>query len=428
MAGTEGDWNTAQYVAQHFTKYGLDTEFDAFKALVSYPVESQLKLVYPVEYTAGLAEDVLDEDYTSDTWFRNHAFNGYAPSGNVTAELVYVNYGRLEDFEYLVKDLGLDLKGKIALARYGKNYRGIKVKNAQNFGMIGCVLYSDPYDDGFVQGKTYPDGPWRPKSAIQRGSVDSGSVCVGDPGFLERDPDICGPVGHETLPKIPVLPISYKDAKHFLAQLKNSKAPKSWIGGLDVQYNVGPGPAIVSLYSNNSFEHKTLWNVIGKIKGQEYPDEYILLGNHRDAWVFGAVDPNSGTACMLDLVRSLSDLLKTGWKPKRTIIFCSWDGEEYDLIGSTHFGENRSRELTEKAVVYLNVDSSVSGRNLSISSSSSLKTFIFDSVKQVSSPENVSLFELWDKTVGTLGSGSDYTVSDLDNLVDLTCFVFLGIS
>jgi N-acetylated-alpha-linked acidic dipeptidase len=214
MAGTPGDKKTADYVLQKFKEFGLHSYLQPFHALVVYPSDSSLKITHPPEfaYVADLSEDVIPRDSSSSTWFRNHAFNGYSPSGNVSGELVYVNYGREVDFEHVETNLGISLEGKVALVRYGQNYRGIKVHNAQKRGMIGCILYSDPLDDGFGKGPVYPDGPWRPSSGIQRGAVDTGSYCVGDPLFVERDPNICGLTTAEILPQIPVLPISYRDA------------------------------------------------------------------------------------------------------------------------------------------------------------------------------------------------------------------------
>eukprot|EP00475_Leptophrys_vorax_P039792 TRINITY_DN724_c0_g1_i3.p1 TRINITY_DN724_c0_g1~~TRINITY_DN724_c0_g1_i3.p1 ORF type:complete len:665 (+),score=166.95 TRINITY_DN724_c0_g1_i3:1585-3579(+) len=411
VAGTPGDYKTAVYTLEQFKSYGLDAHIESFRALVAYPNDAKLRLVGGPE--AQLAEDIVSVDPTSDSVLRNHTYHGYSPSGNVTGELVFINYGQREDFEYVTNQLGIDLSGKIALVKYGRSFRGLKVLNAQNYGMAGCLIYSDPQDDGYAKGNTYPEGPWRPASGVQRGSVQFLSRCAGDPALVERDPDVCGDYKSEDLiPKIPSLPLSYGDAKVLLAAIQGNPSPNSWHGGLDVDYHVGPGPAQVSLFVNTTIEVRELWNVVAHVPGALFPEEEVVLGNHRDAWVFGAADPNSGTATLLELARGLGVLMQSGWKPLRSIVLCSWDGEEHGLLGSTNFGETRAEKLSKNAIAYLNVDTAVSGSALEIGISPSLTPFISDVLKDIPDPveESLSLYDTWDKDAKVLGSGSDYTV------------------
>jgi N-acetylated-alpha-linked acidic dipeptidase len=295
-AGSPGARKAAQYVAKQFDRAGLPTHIIQFNALISNPVSAKLTLLQD-NIRAKLAEEIVQQDHTSDTWYRNHSYHAYSPSALVKAPLVYVNYGLEQDFGELEKR-GIPLQGKIAIVKYGRSFRGLKVLNAQKRGMLGMLIYSDPKDDGYVRGATYPDGSWRPKSGIQRGNVQFASRCSGDPGFIERDPDICGYASEDLMPKIPSMPISYEDAKPLLASLGGDNSPPEWHGGLDVPYNIGPGPGVVEMEVNNTREVAKLWNVVVKIPGKDFPDEEIILGNHRDAWVYGAVDPNSGTCTM----------------------------------------------------------------------------------------------------------------------------------
>eukprot|EP00475_Leptophrys_vorax_P039791 TRINITY_DN724_c0_g1_i2.p1 TRINITY_DN724_c0_g1~~TRINITY_DN724_c0_g1_i2.p1 ORF type:complete len:655 (+),score=174.54 TRINITY_DN724_c0_g1_i2:1585-3549(+) len=410
VAGTPGDYKTAVYTLEQFKSYGLDAHIESFRALVAYPNDAKLRLVGGPE--AQLAEDIVSVDPTSDSVLRNHTYHGYSPSGNVTGELVFINYGQREDFEYVTNQLGIDLSGKIALVKYGRNFRGLKVQIAQEYGMAACLIYSDPKDDGFGKGHTYPEGSWRPESGVQRGSVQFNSRCGGDPGLVERDPDVCGYKTEDLIPNISSLPLSYRVARVLLAAIEGHPSPKKWHGDLDVDYNIGPGPAKVSLYVNTSFEVRELWNVIARVPGKLFPEEQVILGNHRDAWAFGAVDPNSGTATLLELARGFGSLLQSGWRPSRSIVLCSWDGEELGLLGSTNFGETHADDLSKNAVAYLNVDSAVSGSKLKISLSPSLNPFVSEVLKDIADPVDMSssLYDTWNKKAGVLGSGSDYTV------------------
>ena len=334
VAGTPGDYQTAQYTLQQFTNAGISAEIIPFKTLINYPVSRSLTMTAPFEYNASLSEDIYPADPTSDTPWRNLTFHGYGASGDVTAEVVYVNYGSADDFAYLAS-IGIDIAGKIALVRYGQVFRGLKVQNAQYAGAVGCLIYSDPADDGFTKGPVYDEGPWRPTSGVQRGSVQFLSRCSGDPGFVERDPQICGGyTTDELIPKIPSLPLSYGDALPLLQSMSGVAPPPAWIGGLNVTYGLGVGPATVRLFVNDTYEVGTLWNVVGTVSWHSScavcqhsgrwlsadvviarllvcaqipgthsdPDvakQQVILGNHRDAWVSHAHDTSNAALLQL---------------------------------------------------------------------------------------------------------------------------------
>jgi N-acetylated-alpha-linked acidic dipeptidase len=365
-------------------------------------------------------------------------FNGYGASGDITAPLVYVNYGLPPDYEALRK-AGVDVKGKIAIARYGKSFRGVKAKVAEDNGALGLIIYSDPADDGYAQGDVYPKGPWRPDSSAQRGSVQFLFIYPGDP-LTPGAPAIPGTPRLRkeqalNLPHIPVQPISYGDAQRLLKPLRGPARPKGFQGGLPFTYHVGGTNDVrVHLKTDIEFATKTIWDVISRIDGSVEKDRWVVLGNHRDAWVFGAVDPNSGTTAMLELGRGLGQLMKSGWQPRRSIILGSWDAEEQGLIGSTEWAEENAVELREKAIAYLNVDVAVSGANFSASSVPSMWKLIRSAAQDVRDPKTgKSIYEAWRNRVrenapdselfdpngnekpapapriGALGSGSDYT-------------------
>ncbi|KAF2029537.1 Zn-dependent exopeptidase [Setomelanomma holmii] len=384
---------------------------------------------WEVKYEARLEEDVLEEDKSSQLADRVPTFHGYSASGNVTAPYVFVNYGTYKDFSEL-QAAKVDLAGKIAVAKYGGVFRGLKVKRAQELGMVGVVIYSDPGDDGELTEKngvaTYPEGPARQPSSVQRGSVQFLSFAPGDPttpGYPSKPGVPRQPVDH-AMPHIPSIPISYLDALPLLRAL-NGHGPKAssfnnyWQGGgLDykgVKYNIGPSPDDVVLNLVNEQEYVTtpLWNVIGVINGS-IPDEVIVLGNHRDAWIAGgAGDPNSGSAAFNEVIRSFGLALQTGWKPLRTIVFASWDGEEYGLVGSTEWVEEYLPWLSGSAVAYLNVDVGANGPSYKLSAAPLLSQVVEETLKLVSSPNQTShgssVYDVWDKRVATMGSGSDFT-------------------
>ena len=446
MAGTIEDKATADYVAQKFRDAGLETETVEYKAWINYPVEISVDLTAPagVEMHGPTREHVDGDPYQDDPRVVM-PFNGMSPSGDVEADVIYANYGTPDDFEKLEK-LNVDIRGKIVLVRYGQNFRGVKVFTAQEHGAAGVIIYSDPADDGWRRGDKYPDGPWRPDTGVQRGSTGFMFEFPGDPttpGVASvaslPESERISPEKSPQMPKIPVTPLSYHDAWPILQHLSGPDSPREWQGSLPFTYHVGPGPARIKMHLKQDYQFRTLWDVIGKVKGAELPEEWVVVGNHRDAWVYGAVDPNSGTAAMLESVHGMGELLKSGWKPKRTIVFCSWDGEEEGLMGSTEWVEQHEAELGH-APAYFNVDVAVSGTKFGASSVPSLKQFLRDLTKVVPSPKGGTLYDAWQKSalpdapstqspteaigdsrrtpaaqvkgdvpVGDLGSGSDYT-------------------
>jgi N-acetylated-alpha-linked acidic dipeptidase len=445
MAGTPEDKATADYVAQKFRDAGLDTEIVEYKVWINYPSEISVDITAPagVQMRGPTREHVDGDPYDNDPRVVM-PFSSMSPSGDVEAEVIYANYGTPEDFEKLAK-LKIDVRGKIVLMRYGQNFRGVKVFVAQEHGAAGVILYSDPFDDGWRRGDKYPDGPWRPDTGVQRGSVGYMFEFPGDPttpGFasLPSLPDSkrISPAQSAQLPKIPVTPLSYHDAAPILQNLAGPDSPRDWQGALPFTYHVGPGPTRLRMHLKQDYQFRILWDVIGRVRGSESPEEWVVAGNHRDAWVYGAVDPNSGTAAMLESVHGVGELLKSGWKPKRTMIFASWDGEEEGLMGSTEWAEQHESDLAH-AAAYFNVDEAVSGSRFGASSVPSLKRFLRDVTKAVPSPKGGTVYEAWQKfdqpasltqspsqfvgdsrhtpvapprdevPVGDLGSGSDYS-------------------
>jgi N-acetylated-alpha-linked acidic dipeptidase len=447
MAGTPEDKATADYVAQKFRAAGLDTEIVEYKVWMNYPQEISVDITAPagVEMHGPTREHVAGDPYDDDPRVVM-PFNGMSPSGDVEADVVYANYGTPEDFEKLEK-LNIDVRGKIVLVRYGQNFRGVKEFIAQEHGAAAVILYSDPFDDGWRRGDKYPDGPWRPDTGVQRGSVGYMFEFPGDPttpGFasLPSLPESkrISPEQSAQMPKIPVTPLSYHDAWPILQHMAGPDSPREWQGALPFTYHVGPGPVRVKMHLKQDYQFRTLWDVVGRVRGSQSPDEWVVAGNHRDAWVYGAVDPNSGTAAMLEAVHGIGELLKSGWKPKRTMIFASWDGEEEGLMGSTEWAEQHESELAH-APAYFNVDVAVSGPKFGAAAVPSLKQFLRDVTKAVSSPRGGTVYAAWQKgdqpnapitqspsesigegrrtpavaparddaLVGELGSGSDYS-------------------
>ncbi|HEX8088204.1 MAG TPA: M28 family peptidase, partial [Blastocatellia bacterium] len=376
--GSAYDKQNAEYIRDKFQSWGFDARLEEFEVLFPTPKERVLEMIEPVRFAAQLKEPTVAEDADSGDAGQLPTYNAYSGEGDVTGQLVYVNYGVPADYEELANKK-VDVKGKIVIARYGGSWRGIKPKVAYEHGAAGCIIYSDPRDDGYYQGDVYPQGPYRPEQGVQRGSVMDMPVHPGDP----LTPGIGAVKGARRLPrekadvimKIPVLPISYGDAMPLLKALGGPVAPESWRGALPITYHMGPGPARIRLKLSFDWSMKTLYDVIAKIEGSAYPDEWIIYGNHHDAWVNGADDPTSGMVTVMEVGRSLGELMKQGWRPKRTIIMCAWDGEEEGLLGSTEWVETHAEELKQKAVAYLNSDSTGKGR-LSVGGSHSLERFI----------------------------------------------------
>lgn len=431
--GSPADKRNAEWMRDRLISWGLQAKLEEYDVLFPTPKERLVELIAPEKYVAKLKEPVLREDVDSGDENQLPVYNAYSGEGDVTAQLVYVNYGVPADYEVLAK-LGVDVKGKIVIARYGGSWRGIKPKVAYEHGAVGCLIYSDPKDDGYYQGDVYPKGPWRPEFGAQRGSVMDMPIHPGDPltpgiGAI-KDAKRLSREEAKTILKIPVLPISYGDALPLLKSLSGQVVPDNWRGALPVTYHTGPGPATVHLKTSFDWKLVTLYNVIAKIEGSAFPDEWIIRGNHHDAWVNGADDPVSGMVAVLEEARVFGELLKQGWRPKRTIIFCAWDGEEQGLLGSTEWVEHHAEELKQKAVAYINSDSTSKGW-FGASGSHSLEHFINDVARSVNDPkrkkslweamharrleqarsdeERNELHKRADLRISALGSGSDYT-------------------
>lgn len=389
--GSPYDKDNAEWLLSKFKEFGLDAHIETFSVLFPTPKERLVELVDGgPHFTAKLQEPPVKEDPTSDqTAEQLPTYNAYSIDGDVTAPLVYVNYGTPEDYEVLDRR-GISVKGAIVIARYGRSWRGIKPLVGAEHGAVGCIIYSDPRDDGYSGGPTFPKGPWRPSEGVQRGSVQDSAVFMGDPltpGYgATADAKRVPLKDAQTLTKIPVLPISYSDAQPLLAAITGPIAPRDWRGGLDITYRLGPGPAKVHLKVFSNWDMHPLYDVIAKIPGSTFPDEWIIRGNHHDAWVNGAEDPISGMVTVLEEARSMGELLKQGWKPKRTIIYCAWDGEEPGLLGSTEWVETHVDELRKHAVMYVNSDSNDRGY-LGMEGSHTLEHFMNDVARDVQDPE-----------------------------------------
>jgi N-acetylated-alpha-linked acidic dipeptidase len=431
IAGTKEDYNTAVYVRDQLRSYGLSADLKEYEVWLNYPnAPTVLELITTRRQPLSVKEAAVPGDPSSSHPKISPLFNGFSASGDVTGPVVYANYGLPNDYEDL-KKAGVDVKGKIVIVRYGNSFRGVKAKVAEQNGAIGCIIYSDPEDDGYMQGDVFPKGPWRPVASGQRGSVQYLFDYPGDP-LTPGKPAIAGtprlkPEEATDLTRIPVQPIAYDVARTILSQLKGPLRPRGFQGGLPFAYHVG-GTNDVKLRLKTDMDYKlrTIWNVVARIDGNEEKDRWVVLGNHRDAWVFGAVDPNSGSSAMLEVGHGFGELLKQGWKPRRTIILCSWDAEEYGLIGSTEWAEEMADELRLKAVAYLNLDAAVSGPHFGASSVPSLWKLMRGATRDVKDPKTgKSVYQQWqdrsrenrpegdqdmrEARIASLGSGSDYT-------------------
>jgi N-acetylated-alpha-linked acidic dipeptidase len=428
-AGTERSRQVAEFILARFRAMGLNARIEQFEALMPRPVSRTLELLGAEPFTASLREPALAEDPTTGQADQLPTFNAYSPDGDVTAELVYVNYGRPVDYRVL-DSLGISVKGKIVIARYGQSWRGIKPKVAAEHGAIGCIIYSDPRDDGYFVDDVYPTGPMRPATGVQRGSVMDMPTYPGDP-LSPGWASVPGgrrltPAEAVTLEKIPVLPIGYGDALPLLRTLRGPVAPETWRGALPITYHIGPGVAPVHLALRFEWQSRPLYDVIATIPGAVWPDQWVIYGNHHDAWVNGAEDPVSGQAALDETARSVAALLKTGWRPARTIVFAAWDGEEWGLLGSTEWAEAHADELRTKAVVYYNSDTNDAGW-IDAAGSHSLQQFLMEVARDVTDPKTgkSALQAALDHararrtardtssdttfTLDALGSGSDYT-------------------
>ncbi|HMA44655.1 MAG TPA: transferrin receptor-like dimerization domain-containing protein [Gemmatimonadales bacterium] len=428
-AGTDRSRHVAELLLARFRAMGLNARIEQFEALMPRPVTRTLELLGPEPFTASLREPALTQDPTTGQADQLPTFNAYSPDGDVTAELVYVNYGRPEDYRVL-DSLGISVKGKIVIARYGQSWRGIKPKVAAEHGAVGCLIYSDPRDDGYYVDDVYPSGPMRPASGVQRGSVMDMPTYPGDPlspGWASIAGGRRLPLAEAaTLEKIPVLPIGYGDALPLLRTLAGPVAPESWRGALPITYHIGPGTAQAHLALSFEWRNRPLYDVIATIPGAVWPDQWVIYGNHHDAWVNGAEDPISGQAALGETARAVASLLKTGWRPARTIVFAAWDGEEWGLLGSTEWAEAHADELRTKAVAYYNSDTNDAGW-IETAGSHALEQFISEVARDVTDPltGKSALQARLDHqraqraqrdtsrdttfTLGALGSGSDYT-------------------
>ncbi|NOT60155.1 MAG: M28 family peptidase [Acidobacteria bacterium] len=432
--GSLADKQNAEWMRDQFKAWGWNVALEEYEVLFPTPKERVVELTAPMKFVAQLKEPVLAEDPDSTDQNQLPTYNAYSGEGDVTAQLVYVNQGIPADYEVL-KRLGVDVKGKIVIARYGGSWRGIKPKVAYENGAIGCLIYSDPKDDGFYQGDVFPKGAYRPEHGVQRGSVMDMPIHPGDPltpGVgATQDAKRLTREESKTLLKIPVLPISYADALPLLKALDGVIVPEAWRGALPITYHVGPGPATVHLKATFDWKIVTLYNVIAKLNGSTHPDEWIIRGNHHDAWVNGASDPVSGMAVVLEEARALGELYKQGWRPGRTLVYCAWDGEEQGLLGSTEWVEHHAEELRQKAVVYINSDATGKGV-LGVGGSHTLEHFVNDVARSIYDPkgkDSKGKQTLWeamsdrrstqaradaarpraDLRISALGSGSDYT-------------------
>ena len=422
--GTEYGKKNAEWMKEQFESWGYDVEIDEYQVLFPYPKIRLLELTEPTAFKAALASEPIAEDkYTQQGEALLPSYNAFSTDGDVTAELIFVNYGVPKDYEELEK-LGIDVKGKIVIAKYYGSWRGIKPKLAAEKGAIGCIIYSDPADDGYVQGDVYPEGAFKPETGVQRGSVMDMPLYPGDvltPGYgATKNAKRLDRKEAPTITKIPVLPISYADAQPFLEALNGPVAPSAWRGGLPITYHIGPGPAKVHLKLEFDWQLKPAYNVIAKLKGAVYPEEWVMRGNHHDAWVHGASDPVSGMVALMEEARAVGELAKAGQKPKRTIVYCAWDAEEPGLIGSTEWVEDHQEVLKDKAVVYINTDGNGRGF-LGVGGSHTLETMVKEIAGSIEDPQTgVSLVERraaaakvanrdTDFRLSALGSGSDYT-------------------
>src|SRR5581483_10480841 len=430
--GSPYDKDNAEWMLARFKEWGFDAHIETFQVLFPTPKERLVELVEPTSFRAKMQEPVLPADPTTNqTSEQLPTYNAYSIDGDVTAPLVYVNYGNREDYEQLDR-LGINVKGAIVIARYGSGWRGIKPKVAAEHGAIGCIIYSDPKGDGYFEGDQYPSGGWRPSFGVQRGSVmdtdypgDPLTPGVGATSDAKRLPI----KEAKTITKIPVLPISYSDALPFLSALKGPVAPENWRGGLPITYHVGPGPAKVHLKVTSNWDLKPVNDVIATLKGSD-DNQWVIRGNHFDAWVNGADDPIAGQAPLLEEARMLGELHRQGWVPGRTIIYCAWDGEEPGLLGSVEWVETHVADLKKHAVAYINSDTNERGF-LDAGGTQDLQRFISNVARDIQDPETKmsvlkrsrlrdiaqaknaedrkNVRDHSDLLLGALGDGSDYT-------------------
>jgi N-acetylated-alpha-linked acidic dipeptidase len=422
MAGTPAQARTRDYVVNQMKSWGLETEVRSYSVWMPHPISARVWRIAPDPIEFNLQEGPIPEDTTSVSFPQVIPFNGYGAAGDVRGEVVYVNYGLIEDYAQL-DSMGVSVKGKIAIARYGRSYRGIKAREAEKHGAIGLIIYSDPADDGYMRGDVYPAGPMRPSHGIQRGSVMNPNGDPSTPGYPSTRNAKRIALSEMDVPRLPVLPISYGNAAELLRGLAGKSIPQPWQGGLPFRYHVGPGPVQARLQvvtDATTHPYKEIWNTFGIIRGSELPDEIVMIGGHRDAWGPGAADNVSGTVSVMEAARAIAEQVKAGRRPRRTIVFATWDAEEWGLIGSTEYVEEDSLRLGRHAVAYLNQDDIAQGPNFGGGGSPSLRALLRDVAKQVPDPSHSgSVYDVWRKRanlaadslepqMGDPGGGSDF--------------------
>lgn len=413
--GTDGAERSARYSLRKLREWGLDAQLHSYSVYGPVPKNIEVTMTAPERREL----EVQEKPYPWHEGFETvvPGFNAYSPAGDVTGEVVYVNYGLPEDYDRL-EELGIDPANKIVIARYGESFRGVKAKVAEEHGAKGLILYSDPADDGFVRGPVYPDGPWRPANGIQRGSIQyifnypGDPLTPGEPSTPETSRITPSEAGN--MPSIPTTPISYGQAKYLLQSLRGPQVPQEWQGGLKFPYHIGPGATSARLNLDIDYEQLPVNNVVAKIRGSKHPDEKIVIGAHYDAWTYGTADNTSGWVSALQIARGLGAMLDMGWRPERTIVIAGWDGEEYGLFGSTEWAEQFEDQLTEDAVAYLNMDGT-GGKNFGTGSVPALDDLITSVTKTIKDPDHGTVYENWNSQADgepepeRLGSGSDYT-------------------
>lgn len=420
VAGTEAQARTRDYVVAQMSGWGIPTEARQYDVWMPHAVEARVWRVTPQPRELGMVEPPVEGDAGS----RQPAYlpvNGYSGQGDVTGEVVYVNYGLIEDYAQL-DSIGVSVKGRIVVARYGRSFRGIKAREAEKRGAVALLMYSDPMDDGYVRGDVYPEGPMRPPQGVQRGSIYNGNGDPSTPGWASVKGARRLPEAEMNVARIPVAALGYAAAQELLRDLRGAGIPQSWQGGLPFRYHVGPGPvqARVLVRDDRATKpYKPIWNTLGTIRGSEFPDEVIVVGGHRDSWNAGAVDNVSGTVSVLEAARAIAEEVRAGRRPKRTIIFATWDAEEWGLVGSTEYVEEDSARLARGGVAYLNQDVAASGATFGAGGSPSLRSTLRSIVREVRSPSaDGSVYDQWRRTsraaegaepaMGDPGGGSDF--------------------
>ena len=414
IAGTAAQARTRDLVIDALKAAGIKTEVREYQAWLPHTIEYGVWRVSPEPKALELREGEIPQDPTTLAHPEYPTVNGYSGTGDVTGEVVYVNYGLVEDYEQL-DAIGVSVKGKVAIARYGRSFRGIKAREAERHGAVALLMYSDPADDGYVQGDVYPEGPFRNSRGVQRGSVMNGAGDPSTPGYASRAGAPRIPLDSMPVPRIPVLPLSYGNARELLEGVRGASIPRGWQGGLAFRYHVGPGPvqARVKVWSDSATAaFKPIWDTFGIIEGSEFPDEFVYVGGHRDAWSPGAIDNVSGTTSVVEAARAVAEQMRAGWRPRRTLVFATWDAEEWGLVGSTEYTEDDSLKLMRGGVAYLNQDVSASGAAFGGGGSPSLRGLLRDVAKGIPDPNGEgSVYDVW-RTRATIAAGEEPAMGD----------------